>query len=90
MSPADKGEEIQLSGAKSRQGAKFKASMPGKPKKGQSKKDGHSSCSGCSKRTKAQEDLNEAELAAQAIKNNIESLKAQLEAQKVGDVQVRV
>ena len=57
--------------------------MPEKLKKGQSKKNGHSSCSGCSKRTKAQEDLNEAELTAQAIQNNIESLKAQLEAQKV-------
>ena len=76
-------DEANPSGAKSRHGTKLKVKLPERSKKSQSKKDGRSDCSGCSKRTQAEKDLNEAELAAKAIKNNIESLKAQLEAQKI-------
>ena len=52
-------------------------------KSGRSKKTASSGGSGCSRQTKAEKDLHDAELSVKAIKNNIESLKAQLKAQEL-------
>ena len=73
----------EISKTRSHLGAKPKITPPKNSKSDRSKKIIQSDGSSCSNRSKAQKDLNEAELSAKAIRNNIESLMAQLEAQKL-------
>ena len=73
-------EEDRIRAKKTPPGKKSR-DIPHKPSR--SKRNTESVCSGCSNRSKAETDLNNAELSKKAIQNNIESLKAQLRAQEL-------